>query len=74
MEAGMRWTPLDTGISWWLENDAGITQGYVVKVEGQYLPCLMNNPKTDLLLRMDTLEAAQEHVLVWLTMQKLEGT
>jgi hypothetical protein len=70
----MRWTALHSGVSWWLENDAGRTQGYVVKVEGKYLPCLMLKSKTDLLLRMDTLEAAQEHVLILLTMQKLEGT
>jgi hypothetical protein len=69
----MRWTALHSGVSWWLENDAGRTQGYVVKVEGKYLPCLMLKSKTDLLLRMDTLEAAQEHVLVWLTEKKLEG-
>jgi hypothetical protein len=73
MEAGMRWTALDSGISWWLENDAGRTQGYVVKVEGKYLPCLMHRSKTES-LRIDTLEEAQEHVLILLAVQKLEGT
>jgi hypothetical protein len=68
----MKWTPLDTGASWWLENDAGRTQGYVVKVGGKYLPCLMHRSKTES-LRIDTLEEAQEHVLVWLTEKKLEG-
>jgi hypothetical protein len=70
----MRWAALDSGVSWWLENNEGRTQGYVVKIGGQYLPCLMHNSNTDLLLRMDTLEAAQEHVLVWLAEKKLEGT
>ena len=71
----MRWTALDSGSSWWLENDAGRTQGYVVKVEGRYIPCLMNmnNPKTES-RRIDTLEKAQEQVLILLAVQKLEGT
>jgi hypothetical protein len=73
MEAGMRWTALDSGISWWLENDAGRTQGYVVKVEGRYIPCLMLRSKTES-LRVDTLEEAQEQVLILLAVQKLEGT
>jgi hypothetical protein len=68
----MKWTALDTGVSWWLENDAGRTQGYVVKVEGRYIPCLMLRSKTES-LRVDTLEEAQEQVLVWLTEKKLEG-
>ena len=70
----MRWIAHDSGISWWLENDEGRTQGYIVKIEGQYLPCLTHNSKTNSLLRMDTLEAAQEHVLVWLVEKKLAGT
>jgi hypothetical protein len=73
MEAGMRWTALDSGSSWWLESDAGITQGYVVKVEGQYLPWLMHRLKTESLC-VDTLEEAQEQVLILLAVQKLEGT
>ena len=69
----MRWVALDSGTSWWLENDAGITQGYVVKVEGRYIPCLMHRSKTES-LRIDTLEKAREQVLILLAVQKLEGT
>ena len=74
METGMKWTALDTGVSWWLENDEGRTQGYVVKIEGRYQPCLMHKDTSYLFVRKDTLEAAQEHVLVWLAEKKLEGT
>jgi len=70
----MIWIPLNTGVSWWLESDEGRTQGYVVEIGGQYLPCLMHEGTSDLLLRFDTLEAAQEQVLVWLAERKLEGT
>lgn len=70
----MRWLPLSSsGSSWWLQNDAGVTQGYVVKVKGcHYIPIIMGGSK-DTYLRVDTLEEAQEQVLVWLAEKKLDG-
>ncbi len=69
----MRWEPLESGKSWWLENNEGISQGYVVKIEGKYRPCIMLGSK-DAYFVVDTLEAAKEHVLVLLAAKKLEGT
>ncbi len=71
----MIWIPLSSsGSSWWLQSDAGITKGYVVKIKGcQYIPSIMGGTK-DVYTPLDTLEAAQEQVLVWLAERKLEGT
>lgn len=70
----MIWLPLSSsGSSWWLQNDAGVTQGYVVKIKGcQYVPRIMRDSK-DTQLVVATLEEAQEQVLVWLAEKKLEG-
>jgi hypothetical protein len=69
----MIWIPLSTGVSWWLQSDEGRTQGYVIKIRGQYLPCLKCGGD-GVNQHLDTLEAAQEQVLVWLAERKLEGT
>jgi hypothetical protein len=68
----MRWVPLESGTSWWLENAEGISQAYVVKVEDKYRPCIMLDSKYAYFVA-DTLEAAKEHVLVMLAANKLEG-
>jgi hypothetical protein len=72
----MRWTTLDSGISWWLENAEGRTQAYVIKIEGKYTPHIMSpfmgkSPRVRFIA--DTLEEAQEHALVLLATKKLEG-
>jgi hypothetical protein len=70
----MIWIPLSSsGSSWWLQSDEGITQGYVIKIKGQYLPRLMGGGE-GVRPHLDTLEAAQERVLVLLAERKLEGT
>jgi hypothetical protein len=73
----MKWTVLDSGISWWLENAEGMTQAYIVKIEGKYTPHVMAyimGKSPDVRFVADTLEEAQEHALVMLATKKLEGT
>lgn len=62
-----------TTTSWWLENDSGFTQAYVVHIKDSYLTNFMPHIG-GVNSKFSSLTEAKEYAITVVALQKLEGT